>query len=208
MDAKLAMKIYNVMCATESIEKDMVVGKGNNAYSAISEAAVLNKIKPLMKQEKLIMFPSKTVAKEITEQYPDQYDPNKTKLKSITQLVITFTLADAETGESVNVEVAGNGFDSLDKGTGKATTYAYKTAFQKTFCMFSGEDTDNMHSDEANGSKGVVENISTKQLEEALGDNVAATIEHYNKKTGSNITELKFMKQEWKRKYYEAKEKK
>lgn len=142
------MKIYNVMCATESLEKNMTVGKGSNAYQAIGEATVLNVIKPLFKQEKLIMLPTKTVATEITEQYPDPYDKTKTKTKSMTQLLITFILVDAETGESIEVEVAGNGFDSLDKGTGKATTYAYKTALQKTFMLFSGEDTDAHHSND------------------------------------------------------------
>lgn len=149
MDNKLALKIYNVMCATSGLEKDLTVGKGPSAYSAVGEKTVLNMIKPLFKAEKLIMFPTKTIAKEITETYPDQYDAKKTRLKSITQLVITFTIVDVETGESVDIEVAGSGFDSLDKGTGKATTYAFKTAMQKTFMLFSGEDTDNHHSDDA-----------------------------------------------------------
>lgn len=204
MNAKLAMKIYNIMCATEKLTKDMEVGQGKNAYKAVSEGTVLNQIKPLMKEQKLIMYPSKTEANEITETYPDPYDSNKTKLKSITQLLITFKLVDAETGESIDIQVAGNGFDSLDKGTGKATTYAYKTALQKTFMMFSGEDTDNMHSDDANK----LEVVTTEQLAEILGDNVQATIEHYNKKTGKNITELKYMAQNYKQAYYtKAKEK-
>ena len=54
MDSKLAMKIYNVMCATEGLEKDTVVGKGTKGeYKAVGEAAVLNSIKPLLKKEKL-----------------------------------------------------------------------------------------------------------------------------------------------------------
>ena len=148
VDIKLATKIYNVMCETESLEKDMVVGKGANAYKAISEATVLNAIKPLFKKYKLIIFPSKATAIEITEQYPDQYESTKIKLKSLTQITTTFTLVDAESGESIDIEVIGNGFDSLDKGSGKATTYAFKTALSKTFMLFSGEDTDNTHSDE------------------------------------------------------------
>ena len=213
MDKLLAMKIYNVMNKTEALTKDMTVGKAANAYKAISEATVLNEIKPLLKEFKLIIFPCKTIAKEITETYPDPYDKNKTKIKSITQLVVTFTLADAETGESIDIEVAGNGYDSLDKGTGKATTYAYKTALQKTFMLFSGEDTDNSHSDDVTGTNEAetVAKITTSMLTDALiaaGSNAEELLETYNKKTGKNIKELKFMTQEYKLHYYERMTKK
>lgn len=168
MDKLLAMKIYNVMCATEGLEKTTEVGSGKNAYKAIGEATVLNEIKPLLKAQKLIMFPSKTVATEITETYPDPYDKNKSKLKSLTQLVITFTLADAETGESIDIEVCGSGYDALDKGAGKASTYAYKIALQKTFMLFSGEDTDNHNTNDIVESQGKTEtkNNAVKTLSE------------------------------------------
>lgn len=204
MDAKLAMKIYNVMSKTEGLTKDMTVGSGNNSYAAVSESAVLNMIKPLLIEEKLICIPSSGTIQEHVTTYIDGYGKNK--LRGITQLAVSFKLIDAETGEEVDIIGFGNGADSQDKGSGKAFTYAYKTALQKTFCMFSGEDTDNTHSDEYNGDNA---KVTTAQLAEMLGDSVQATIDHYNEKTGSSITELKYMKQEWKKKYYDkAKERK
>jgi len=59
MNTKLALKIYNVMCATESLEKDLTVGKpgSSSSYRAIGEKAVLNMVKPLFKAQKLILIP-------------------------------------------------------------------------------------------------------------------------------------------------------
>ena len=50
-------KIYSVMCDTEALDKSMTVGEGKNSYKAVSEAEVLNKIKPLLKKHRLVIFP-------------------------------------------------------------------------------------------------------------------------------------------------------
>jgi hypothetical protein len=50
-------KLHNIMSETEGLKKDMAVGFGQNQYKAISEAAVLNTIKPLLKKYKVIIFP-------------------------------------------------------------------------------------------------------------------------------------------------------
>ncbi len=146
MDQKLAMKIYNVMCATESIEKKTVVGKGTKGeYKAIGESDVLNMMKPLFKEHKLIIVPSDG---DITEHVDRTIAYAKEGTRAITQLKVYFDIIDAETGESTRIVGFGNGADSQDKGSGKAFTYALKTALQKSFLLFSGEDTDNTHSDE------------------------------------------------------------
>ena len=204
MDAKLAMKIYNVMSKVKPVAKDMTVGEGTKSeYKAVGEATVLNQLRDLFLEEKLIMLPS---GGEINEYVNKAENYQKITTRCITQLKVKFLLVDAETGESVDIIGFGNGADSQDKGSGKAFTYAYKTALMKTFMMVSGEDTDNTHSDEYNGNDA---KVTTAQLAEMLGDSVQATIDHYNEKTGSSITELKYMKQEWKKKYYDkAKERK
>ena len=59
-----------------------------------------------------------------------------------------YKVVDIDTGEFEILETVGYGADSQDKGSGKAMTYAYKALIQKTFCLFSGEDIDNTHSDD------------------------------------------------------------
>jgi hypothetical protein len=142
-------KIYNVMNESEGLEKDLVVGTGSNSYKAVGEKEVLNMLKPLFKKYKLIVFPVDGAISETNSSWESEYNGKKeTKTRNVTQLRANFKMVDVETGESEILVGFGNGADSQDKGSGKAFTYAFKTMLNKTFMLFSGEDTDNEHSDE------------------------------------------------------------
>ena len=123
-------KIYDIMCETKALPKDMSVA---GQYKAISEAVVLNEMKPLLKKYSLVLLPTGVTAKQEGK---------------LTVLETEWLMVDVDTGESVKLMAPGNGADPQDKGSGKAWTYAYKAVLQKTFMLFSGEDTDNTHSDE------------------------------------------------------------
>jgi len=138
-------KIWSVMSETKALDKNMEVGYGGSKYKAVSEAAVLNEIKPLLKKHKLVCLP---VEYEMSETC-DTFETSKgTTVRPMTTLKVGWKIVDVETGESEIVYGFGQGTDSQDKGVGKAYTYAFKNMFSKTFCLFSGEDTDNVHSDE------------------------------------------------------------
>ena len=142
-------KIYNVMCESGGLEKDKTVGSGQNAYKAVSESEVLNMLKPLFKKHRLIVFPISGDITEISQSWEAEYKgQTETKTRNITQLKVGFKIVDIDTGETEMLIGFGNGADSQDKGSGKAFTYAYKTMLSKTFMLFSGEDTDNEHSDD------------------------------------------------------------
>ena len=126
----LYQKLYDIMCDTKALAKDMMVG---GQYKAISEATVLNEMKPLLKKHRVIMFP---------------VEVNTRQDGKLTMLEAKFKIVDIDTGQFEIVATAGNGADSLDKGSSKSLTYSYKALFQKMFMLFSGEDTDNTHSDE------------------------------------------------------------
>jgi len=147
-------KIYNIMNESAGLEKNLQVGTGQNSYKAVGEAEVLNMLKPLFKKHKLIVFP---VDGDITEQnttYDSTYkDETTTKTRNVTQIRVKFKIVDIESKESEILIGFGNGADSQDKGSGKAFTYAYKTMLSKTFMLFSGEDTDNEHSDDIGQNK-------------------------------------------------------
>jgi len=134
-------KMYNVMVESPSLEKSMKVGSGSYSYKAIGEAQVLNAIKPLLKKYKLIIFP---IDSEINEIVSDMGG----KTRAITQVKVTYKIVDIDTSESVEVVGIGSGADTQDKGAGKAFTYALKSALSKTFMLFSGDDTDNTHSND------------------------------------------------------------
>lgn len=134
-----------MMDETGAIEKDTEVGFGNNKYKAVGEAAVLNMVKPLLKKYKLIVFPVDVEAKEMVDTI---LTSKGEATRAITQLIVTWQIVDTETGDKMEMKSIGNGADPQDKGSGKAMTYAYKVLFQKSLMLFSGEDTDNTHSDE------------------------------------------------------------
>jgi hypothetical protein len=145
----LYQKIYDVMCETEGLEKNLQVGTGSSSYKAVGEAEVLNMLKPLFKKHKLIVFPVDGSISETNFSWETEYQGKKeTKTRNVTQIVVKFKIVDIETGENEILIGFGNGADSQDKGSGKAFTYAFKTMLNKTFMLFSGEDTDNEHSED------------------------------------------------------------
>ena len=149
----LYKKMYAVMNESEAIEKSMTVGSGNNSYKAVSEASMLNLIKPLFKKYKLIVFPIDGEINENINTYEktDSYKNTvSTTLRAVTQLKVKYKIVDTESGESEILIGFGNGADSQDKGAGKSSTYSFKNMLSKTFMLFSGEDTDNTHSDDIN----------------------------------------------------------
>lgn len=142
----LYKKIHMVMVESEAIEKNMTVGDGGkNSYKAVSEAAVLNAIKPLLKKHGLVIFPVGIKIQENFQEYQGKYGITQ---RFMSELHAKYKIVDIDTGEFEILETVGYGADSQDKGSGKAMTYAYKALIQKTFCLFSGEDTDNEHSDD------------------------------------------------------------
>lgn len=149
MSKGLITKLFDCMCEAEAISKDMRVGSGSNSYSAISEAGVLNVVKPLLKKHRLMVIPHDLDINNYTIPYETNYNGNTaTKFHSLDQLKVWWRVVDVDTGEYDIFCSPGDGADSQDKGSGKAWTYAYKALFQKMLCMFSGEDTDNTHSDD------------------------------------------------------------
>jgi len=199
----LYQKMHAVMCESEAIEKNMTVGDGRFSYKAISEAAILNGVKPLLKKHGLILFP---IATEITEDFKEFEGKNGTTQRFVSCLHAKYKLVDIESGEFEILETVGYGADSQDKGSGKAMTYAYKALLQKTFMLFSGEDTDNEHSDDITAkntsdpiAKGVkiitLEMVQAKALEKGITEaQILATL---NKDTPEkeHVTDVKLLSQ-------------
>lgn len=138
------------MCESEPLEKNMTVGSGRNSYKAVSEADLLNIVKPLFKKQKLIIFPIDGDIKDHVMEYEktDYEGKQQRNLRAITELKVHYRILDIETGEHQDIVGFGNGADPQDKGAGKAFTYSFKNALSKTFMLFTGEDTDNTHSDD------------------------------------------------------------
>ena len=215
MESKLNLykKIYDVMNESEAVEKLMTVGSGNNSYKAVSEASMLNLVKPLFKKHKLIVFPIEGTIKDnvmVWEKTDTYKGTMKNDLRAITELKVFYKLVDIESGEFEILVGFGNGADPQDKGAGKSFTYSFKNMLSKTFMLFSGEDTDNTHSDDIGKDKGgkaskdegdTETTITTKMLVDmakSKGFDEAQICKKYK------VSEMKFIKQEDKKSAYEG----
>jgi hypothetical protein len=145
-------KLFEVMKSEEvgNINKNMVVGNGRNSYKGVSEKAVLEPIRKLFIEHRLLILP---IGVEVNERECSfekiTYGEKDTKIRLMTQVKAKYRIVDVDKpADYLDIESCGNGSDTQDKGAGKALTYALKIALTKTFLGISGEDTDNQHSDD------------------------------------------------------------
>lgn len=207
-------KLFEVMSETEALEKNMTVGTGSNSYKAVSEKDVLNMLKPLFKKYKLIIIPVSGDMSESNSTWEEEYNGKiSVKKRNVTVLVAQFDIIDIESGEKITITGFGNGADPQDKGAGKAFTYAFKNALIKSFMLFSGEDADNTHSDDYNRPTASQGNntptsevkVTVQMLEDMAKEKkvpIKQILERYAAESKKICTDVKFISQECKQKYY------
>ena len=129
----ITQKILNIMRKVEYLAKDDKVEFGNTKYKALSEEKVTAILRKAMLEENVIVFPI-----EMTE----------TRDGNITHVHVKYRLVDTEDDSSIEVVSCGDGYDTQDKGAGKAMTYAFKYMWLRTFAIPTGDDPDKVSSDE------------------------------------------------------------
>lgn len=132
------MNIYEKMNAimgdVRTLKKDGKVAFGSTKYNFLSEAKTTEIFHDLFHGYKLVLFPI-----EATEH----------REGSVTLGHYTYRLLNVEAPEEfIDLQVNGQGHDSADKGSGKASSYAYKYLLWRTFAIPSNDDPDNISSDE------------------------------------------------------------
>ena len=137
-----------------SIEKDMVVGVGKNAYRAVSDLSVTKRVKELEQKYKLISIPYKQelISSEVVKTAKDGYE--RIVYSYVIKMVTRFINLE-DPNEAVEVESFGHGLDSGDKGFGKASTYARKYALLNAYKIGTGEDPDQTPSEQQTTAKTV-----------------------------------------------------
>lgn len=133
--------IGNVMQALGSVEKTGQM-KGKVQYAYYSENDLLNALRPLFKTNGLVIFPS-----GVKERVVETYETSRGNTQNHVVATYQFTIGHIDSGESVTVEVQGEGADSGDKSVNKAATGAMKYALRQTFMVATGDDPDATDSD-------------------------------------------------------------
>jgi hypothetical protein len=152
----LAKAIIAVMNEVKGMEKNSLVGAGQNSYNGTKDQDVKEVFNDAMFKHGLCILP---IGIEDTVQV-DRWEgvdpwskstPKDNKMyQSVFTTVKTKYLLLHESGESQELTGYGHGVDPQDKGAGKATTYALKNCLLYTFLTPVGkiDDTDKTHSDD------------------------------------------------------------
>lgn len=135
-------KIQAVSLAVRSLSKDMLVGDGKNSYQAVSDFSVTLAVKTAESENGIISIPIKQELQK-SESITTINSYNKEVLKHNVIIKMTTRILDLEDPSSfIDIESFGQGWDSGDKGFGKASTYARKTALLNAYKIATGEDPD------------------------------------------------------------------
>lgn len=144
-------KMLNVMSKVSYLKKDGFVettkGRG---YKALTDEKVLTAIRPILVEERLMMYPIRAEQRRSDEKVTtfDQKGNPIERTNRITDVNMVFRIVDVDNpSDFIEIASCGTGVDTQDKGIGKAQTYAKKYAILNSFLIPSGEDTDQISSE-------------------------------------------------------------
>jgi len=112
--------------------------KIGGSYSFAGETDLLRALRPAMIIHGLCMVPVGSIIDPIHEEVTNR---NGKSIARTVRVVATYRLMH-ESGEHVDLQVAGEGQDRGDKATAKANTIALKYALRQAFLIETGDDPD------------------------------------------------------------------
>ena len=159
--------IVLVMKDVKNIDKGMQVGSGNYGYKGVADKDVKQAIGQSMSDNGLTCVPINIKPVMHVDRW---MDGAKQKQSVFTEVLVTYQITHAESGESINIMGYGHGQDAMDKSAGKATTYALKNALLYSFLVPTGaiDDTDATHSKNIPTPPKAKPTISTENFEKYL----------------------------------------
>lgn len=147
--SNLAYAMTLVMNEVKNIDKAMTVGSGNHSYKGVADKDVKYLIGSSMGKHGLTCVPIDIKPTTKVERWVEETSYGKKQKQSVfTEVLATYRITHAESGETIDIMGYGHGVDSMDKSAGKATTYALKNALLYSFLVPTGsiDDTDTTHS--------------------------------------------------------------
>lgn len=137
----IAQKIWQLREDVKTIEaSQMTAGKAK--YNYLSESTITNALRPAMQNLKLVIVPVDSVSKtEVFDLVSPRDGQHETKSVLLSQVDSKYLLIDTESDEWIILASSASGADSLDKGTNKAKTGAFKNVLQ-ALGMFASPEKD------------------------------------------------------------------
>lgn len=154
-------RIHKCMEQVGGVQKNITVGEGKNSYRAVSHDDVTEALRPLMVKHGLVCWIQKSYPTTESVVFKNKYGERQQFFTKVDCEVVFANVDDPE--DRIVVHCSGHGVDSADKSIGKAISYATKYAYMKTFMLGTGEDTDQVHSDDI----GTAEKSKADEVREA-----------------------------------------
>jgi hypothetical protein len=165
-------KINAIMGDVKSLKKDGKVSFGITKYNFLSEAKTTEIFHELFVKHKIVLLPI-SVEEE--------------KQGHVTQGRYTYRMINCEDPvDFIDLQSGGQGHDSSDKGSGKASSYAYKYLLWRTFAIPSNDDPDQVSSDETR-AKEEAEEKARLEAEKPITPEQLATLTGMIAETGADI---------------------
>lgn len=141
-------RMQSISNEISSVGKDLSVDMGNGkSYKAVSEANILEAVKPLEAKFGVYSYPFNREVIENAELITNSKYGEKRSLYMRLKVVYRFVNVD-DPKEYVDIISYGDGVDTQDKAPGKAMTYADKYALMKAYKISTGDDPDAQGSEE------------------------------------------------------------
>ena len=130
-------KLLKVQEQVKGLGKNKKTGQGNYGYEYVTGSKLLEHIKPILNQEKLILKQEITSVEKERIDYKTKNGEKSEMLFSVWQ---KFTWIDTETGEKDENSFFASGMNDWEKGLGSALTYAERYFLLKYFHIATDED--------------------------------------------------------------------
>ena len=174
MSAKVAKKVLSVMKRVDYLQKDGKVAYGNTRYNYLSEEKITSEIRKGMAEAGLVIFPMKM------EVVSENEVPTKSGKARLLNIVVNYRIQDTESDDFIDIQALGEGMDNGDKTVYKAMTGAFKYAQRQTFMIPTGDDPDQIASDELVGTENK-KTVGPEGSKKSTGDEKAAAQNQLNK---------------------------
>lgn len=148
-EMNIYQRILKIQSEIETVSKNLTVKSGAQTYKAVSERDVIDEVKKL--EEKYGVY-SYCYSREIVFTQETTTKSGAINFWQRLKCLYRFVNVD-KPDEYITTETYADGVDTMDKGSGKAMTYADKYALMKTYKISTGDDPDSNGSEEQNSQQ-------------------------------------------------------
>lgn len=152
MEKNIYQRMLEATDKIQTVAKNLSVSTGKSSYKAVSEADILDAVKPIEVECGIYSYP---LHREIVENMVIETEgQGYVKKQFFMRVQTTYRFVNIDNpSEYIEITSYGDGIDSGDKATGKAMTYCDKYALMKAYKISTGDDPDQKASEQLNQAK-------------------------------------------------------